>query len=70
MELTMYNIDEVQVQERKHKNFSVYSVTVTGKTYGDKVYQTEIKLFSDDTSKSFQDLVGQIQTVDMEKDEE
>ena len=70
MELTMYNIDKVQIQERKHKTFSVYCVTVTGKNYLDKQYETEIKLFSDDTSKSFNDLVGQIQTVDMEKDEE
>lgn len=69
MELSMYNIDKVKITERKHRTFSVYSVTVTGKNHWDKEYETEIKLFSDDTSKSFNDLVGEVQTMDMKKDE-
>ena len=56
-ELQVYNLTNIKVVEGHHNNFRCFTVSLTSTDYDGNSYTTDLKIFSENTEKSFHDYI-------------
>lgn len=56
-ELHVHNLTNIKVVESHHDNFRCFTVSLTSIDYDGNTHTTDLKIFSDDTDKSFYDYI-------------